>query len=333
MRAKHLVALSVLVLFIAGCLAIRPAKAASRYGANFFPNIELTDQNGKKVHFYDDLIKGKTIALTFIYTQCKDACPLETARMRQVQKALGDRVGKDIFFVSVSIDPTHDTPEALHDYAEMYNAGPGWSFLTGNPDEILALTKRLGMWEPPDPAFRDGHAPSLLIGNEPTGQWMHQGAGDNPQFLALQIERLTGYNNVSSKKLVSYEEANKLRENFDKGRYLFTKTCAPCHTIGHGDLVGPDLQGVTNVRDPKWLKEFITAPDKKIFDEKDPIAVALYEHYKHVRMPNLALIPEDVDTLIKFLKTQTGAPADKPAGTPQADASHEMHHEGMAAKN
>jgi protein SCO1/2 len=324
MRAKHLAAFTAAILLIGMVASIRPASGASRYGASFFPNIELTDQNGKKVHFYDDLIKGKTVALTFIYTQCKDACPLETARMRQVQKALGDRVGKDIFFVSISIDPTRDTPEVLHDYAEMYNAGPGWSFLTGKPDEIVALTKKLGMWQPPDPAFRDGHAPSLLIGNEPTGQWMHEGAGDNPRFLALQIEQLTGYNKVSTEKLVTYSEATKLTQNFDKGRYMFSKTCAPCHTIGGGDKIGPDLQGVTNVRDPKWLKEFITAPDTKI-DGKDPIATALYEKYKHLRMPNLALIPEDVDTLIKFLKAQDAKKA------PEASMSSHEGHESMAA--
>jgi len=86
------------IALIAVCLAIRPASAANRWGANYFPNTELITMDGKKVHFYDDLIKGKVVAITMIYTQCKDACPLETARMREVQKVLGDRVGKDIFF-------------------------------------------------------------------------------------------------------------------------------------------------------------------------------------------------------------------------------------------
>src|SRR5258708_24660182 len=76
----------------------RPVSADSRWGANYFPNIELTTQDGKTVHFYDDLIKGKIVAIDLIYTTCQYSCPLETARLAQVQKILGDRVGKDIFF-------------------------------------------------------------------------------------------------------------------------------------------------------------------------------------------------------------------------------------------
>src|SRR5262249_25427143 len=76
-----------------------------------FPNVELITQDGKKVHFYDDLIKGKIVAIDLIYTNCEYACPLETARMAQVQKKLGNRVGQDIFFYSISIDPERDTPK------------------------------------------------------------------------------------------------------------------------------------------------------------------------------------------------------------------------------
>ncbi|HEV8181552.1 MAG TPA: SCO family protein, partial [Candidatus Angelobacter sp.] len=119
---------------LAGALAIlwgRPVLADSRWGANYFPNIELTTQGGKTVHFYDDLIKGKIVAIDLIYTTCQYSCPLETARLVQVQKMLGDRVGKDIFFYSITIDPKNDTPAALKAYAEKFHAGPGWTFLTG----------------------------------------------------------------------------------------------------------------------------------------------------------------------------------------------------------
>ena len=318
MKAKFLAGFTVLILLIAAFASIRPA-AAQRNGrhGNYFPNIELTTQDGKKVHFYDDLLKGKIVAITLIYTHCKDACPLETARMRQVQKMLGDHMGKDIHFVSISIDPENDTPEVLHDYAEMYNAGPGWTFLTGKKDDITALSKKLGLYTDPDPALRDGHTPSLLIGNEVTGEWKQQSAGDNPRFLAIQMLQLGGFplDGVVDHKQVEAQMPKKL----DKGAYLFGKDCAACHSIGGGDKVGPDLQGVANVRTEKWLREFITAPDKKIDEEKDPIAVALYERYKHLRMPNLALIPEDIDSIIKFLKTQDGSQHHATAaGTPQA---------------
>ncbi len=96
--------------------------------ASHFPNIELITQDGKKVHFYDDLIKGKIVAIDMIYTTCQYACPLETARLAQVQKKLGDRVGQDIFFYSISIDPVHDTPAVLKAYMEKFHIGPGWTF-------------------------------------------------------------------------------------------------------------------------------------------------------------------------------------------------------------
>src|ERR1041384_5556925 len=104
------------------------AKPVADHGADssHFPNVELITQDGKKVHFYDDLIKGKIVAIDLIYTTCHYACPLETARLAQVQKKLGDRVGKDIFFYSISIDPDHDTPEVLRGYLEPFHVGPGW---------------------------------------------------------------------------------------------------------------------------------------------------------------------------------------------------------------
>src|SRR5437660_10243123 len=127
-------------LLLAGALALlfsRPVSADSRWGANYFPNIELTTQDGKTVHFYDDLIKGKIVAIDLIYTTCQYSCPLETARLAQVQKILGDRVGKDIFFYSISIDPDHDTPEVLRAYMKQFHVGPGWTFLTGKKEDII----------------------------------------------------------------------------------------------------------------------------------------------------------------------------------------------------
>src|SRR5579859_394624 len=98
-------------LFILAMAVSFPAQIATADDANsHFPNIELITQDGKKVHFYDDLIKGRIVAIDLIYTSCQYACPLETARLAQVQKKLGDRVGQDIFFYSITIDPEHDTP-------------------------------------------------------------------------------------------------------------------------------------------------------------------------------------------------------------------------------
>jgi len=308
-----------------------PAEASSRWGANYFPNVTLTTQDGKQVHFYDDLLKGKTVVIDMIYTHCVDACPLETARLVQVQKMLGDRVGKNIFFYSISIDPSHDTPKVLRDYAAKYHVGPGWTFLTGKKDDIDLVAKKLGLYSEPDPSDRDGHTPSVLIGDEPGGQWIRNSATDNPRFLANMIvgwldnwkaeqtaKNAQSVQNPPAEAVkTSYDQAPRV-DISDKGRYVFGSQCAACHTIGHGDKIGPDLQGVTNVRDRAWLIRFIASPDK-LLAEKDPIATALFKKYNEVNMPNTRLTPEDVNDLMSFLERQSATVHDKE--TPEAAKS------------
>jgi protein SCO1/2 len=284
--------------------AAATAKEDSQWGGNPFPNVELITQDGKKVRFYDDLIKGKVVALELIYTTCKYNCPLETARMVQVQKLLGDRMGKDVFFYSITIDPEHDTPEVLKEYASKYRVGPGWLFLTGKPADIKLISKRLGLDKLPTGNDPDGHMPSLLIGNEATGIWMRNSALDNTKFMALKIEQLMGYTAQASVSIGAANRTESVKLNIDKGAYLFSTRCAACHTIGNGDKIGPDLLGVTNVRDRAWLARIITDPNKMI-EEKDPIATALFQKYKGVQMPKMGLAQEDVDTVIEFMKTQT----------------------------
>src|SRR5437764_14686719 len=95
------------------------------------------------------MTKTKIVAIILVCTHCQYSCPLETARLAQVQRILGDRVGKDIFFCSISIDPEHDTPAELKAYAEKYHAGPGWTFITGKNEDIYFLSKTLGLYSYP----------------------------------------------------------------------------------------------------------------------------------------------------------------------------------------
>jgi protein SCO1 len=308
MRRKIWVLASAALLVAAvALLAIRPALAENRWGASYFPNVELTDQDGNKLHFYDDLLKDKIVAIELFYTHCLDICPLETARLAQVQKVLGDRVGKDIFFYSLSIDPTRDTPEALKAYAQKYHAGPGWRFLTGKKEDIELVSKKLGLWSAPDPNDRDGHTAHLMLGNVAAGQWMRNNALDNPKFLAIMIG--DWLNNWTSAKRItphqSYEQATKLK--MDRGQYLYATECAACHTLGHGDTIGPDLLGITRVRDPKWLTRIVQTPDL-LLDEHDPLATALFTKYKQLRMPNLHLDTEATQLVIGYMEAQSAAP-------------------------
>jgi protein SCO1 len=294
----------------AAVLFATAALASGRLGEN--ANIPLITQDGQQVHFYDDLIKGKTVAVSFIYTSCLFTCPLETARLAQVQKMLGGRVGKDIFFYSISIDPDHDTPAVLKDYGAEYDVGSGWTFLTGKSADIDLLAVRLGLTD--DPSITsgpgrdiDGHTPHLLIGNEPTNQWVRDTATDNPSMIAHLLVTFVGGAPVATVAPVSRSAgaANGEPLRFTAGEYLFAKECAACHTIdGQGGKVGPDLKYVTRVRDRDWLEHYIQAPNK-MRAAGDPIAVALAASYKVV-MPNLSVGERDLAALMGFLSAQAG---------------------------
>ena len=298
---------------------LKPTSAAAsgvRWGADYFPNVPLTTQDGKTVRFYDDLLKDKVVAIDLIYTHCKFSCPLETARLAQVQRMLGARVGKDIHFYSITLDPRRDTPEVLKAYAEKFHAGPGWLFLTGKEEDVKVLARKLGLYFDVPGADRDGHAPDLVIGNAATGQWMRQSAVDNPRFLVTAMTTfLDGYR--SRGPVNGYAQAPSL--SFTKGQYLFSTRCVACHTIGHGDRIGPDLVGVTRLRDRAWLARYIAMPDRMLA-EGDPIAKALYARYKQVNMPNLRLNDVDVASLIEYLDAETAALEGSPSSSGTADA-------------
>ena len=304
MRGKYSAGLvAALLVAAAALLTMRPALADNPWGANYFPNVPLTTQDGATVRFYDDLLKGKAVAINLIYTSCKDECPLETARLVQVQRLLGERVGKDIFFYSISIDPKRDTPEVLKAYAAKFGVGPGWLFLTGQEEDIKLVAKKLGLSRGNDAANRDGHTAILMVGNEPTGQWMRNSAVDNPRFLVTKIGSLMGWKTPQPGR--SYTEVAQL-STVDTGAYVFQSRCSACHTIGKGDSVGPDLAGVTARRDRGWLVRYLRAPDRMLA-EKDPIAVTLSAKYKNVPMPNLRLSEGEIATLLSFFEARSGA--------------------------
>jgi protein SCO1/2 len=294
------------LLVVAGAMRTTSAVGDRLWGRDYFPNVELITHTGKTVRFYDDLLKGKSVVINVIYTRCKDRCPLETAKLSRVQRLLSDRMGKDIFFYSISIDPEWDTPAVLRDYAEKFRVGPGWLFLTGKREDIAGVQKKLGLYSRTDAVNPDGHLPSAMIGNEPTGQWMLNSAVDNPRFLAATITNfLIGWKNRQVVTAKSYESARPI-PGFDAGSYLFETKCAACHTFGEGDGIGPDLAGVTRARDRAWLEGFIKAPDRMLA-QNDPIATALFAKYKQVVMPNLRLGDGDVSALVKYIEAQSAA--------------------------
>ena len=142
---------------------------------NRFLNLPLTTHEGREVRFYDDLLWGKTVLLNFFYTICtaEAICPLGTANLVEVQELLGPRVGKDIFFYSITLDPENDTPGALKSYAKVFGAKPGWEFLTGEKETIDRLRRNLGYvnLDPVKDKDPSQHSGMVRYGIEPLERW------------------------------------------------------------------------------------------------------------------------------------------------------------------
>src|SRR5215469_6174695 len=242
-----------------------------RRGANYFPNLPVVTQDGKTLRFYDDVIKDKIVLISFAYTNCPDICPITTARIAQVEDKLGDMVGRDIFFISMTVDPERDTPERLKEFATAFGAGPGWLFLTGKPEDIRLINARLG----DKSRTLSEHRNEVILGNDLTGDWARNTVFGDIDRLVMDIKGM----NPKWQQEVHIFEYKKAADTgyalgLQPGQSLFKKICAPCHTIGVGDRVGPDLRGVTDRRERAWLESYIMHPDLARAGN-DPVAVAL----------------------------------------------------------
>ena len=157
--------------------------------AAYFPNFILRTQDNKPVRFYDDLVQGKIVIFNFFYARCEDTCPATMANLLRVQELLGDRVGRDYHMYSITLDPKHDTPRVLKEYALMHGAKPGWLFLTGRLDEIDVLRRKLG-YADPDPVRdkdKSRHIGVIRYGNEAMDRWAACPVMMNPERVAESI--------------------------------------------------------------------------------------------------------------------------------------------------
>jgi len=292
------------VAFILSLIWAASANAAQPWHGGYFPNVVLTDQDGRAHKFYDDLIKGRVVALNFIYTRCKDVCPADTAQMLQVSDLLGDRIGKDVFFYSISIDPRNDTPLVLRRYKRMFGIGPNWLFLTGKKSDIEIIQRKLGLIGAKAPSLKQ-HNTSLIVGNEVTAQWIKRSPYDHPKLLAnLLTDGLRNYATTGG-RLEPFSVARQMSGQ-TRGDYLFRTRCTACHTVGGGDKLGPDLKGVVTARPRAWLARWLKEPDKMLA-ERDATALALKARYRNLPMPNLGLNDVDASALIEFLSRGDGA--------------------------
>lgn len=139
---------------------------SSAFTSSKIPDAQVLDQHGKQLNFYSDLIKGRTVAINFVFTTCTAICPSLTATFRRVQQEATTR-GVDVQLISVSVDPTTDTPQRLSDYAAKFKAGANWTFVTGDKARIDSVLSGLGAAV----SNKNDHTPMILIGNDSSDYW------------------------------------------------------------------------------------------------------------------------------------------------------------------
>lgn len=152
----------------------------------WFTDTVLEDQDRQRHLFYSDLLEPRAVLINAVFVGCSSACPLLTQQLVRVRDGLGDRFGRDIWFLSVTVDPLNDGPDELKRFARRQGAdGPGWRFLTGAPAEIQSVTERLGLWVK-DP---DAHQTGLIAGHARSGRWAKLRPDGSPQALVQQLGR------------------------------------------------------------------------------------------------------------------------------------------------
>lgn len=152
----------------ASLAAAEKAASTERSAAEkYFTDVELINQDGAKVRFYSDVLKNKVVVVNTFFTTCTSICPPMNRNFEKIQEALGDRLGKDVFLVSITVDPETDTPPRLKEYGRRFHARPGWMFLTGKKENIDWALYKLGQYV----ETKDDHTSIFIVGNEPKGLW------------------------------------------------------------------------------------------------------------------------------------------------------------------
>lgn len=132
------------------------------------PDTVLTDHNGKALRFRTDAIAGRLVVINFVYTTCTTVCPVQSALFADLQQRLGERSGRDVSLISVSVDPLRDTPLRLKEFAARHKAGPGWSFFSGSRQAVDEVLKAFDVYTP---NFAD-HPAVILVGDPRSGDWV-----------------------------------------------------------------------------------------------------------------------------------------------------------------
>lgn len=163
------------------CHTAAPTKPVSATATSQIPDVKVTTQDGRTVDFYSDLIKGKVVAVNFVFTSCSTVCPPMGAIFGKLQERRADA-----HLVSVSIDPEVDTPAKLKAWGRKFGAKPGWTLVTGKKDDIVRILKAMNAYSPD----YVNHQPVTLLGNDATGTWKRSYGFTSATKLAAMLEEL-----------------------------------------------------------------------------------------------------------------------------------------------
>ena len=154
-----------------------------------FPNVPLTTHEGRRVRFYDDLIKDKIVVLNLMYADCEGICPTVTLNLARTQQLLNERIKTPVHIVSLTVNPQDDTPQKLREYATMHEAGGNWLFATGAPDDLELLRQRLGFTDlnPAIDKDKSSHSGMIRYGNEPLSLWGGCPGNTPPEWMLREI--------------------------------------------------------------------------------------------------------------------------------------------------
>ena len=161
---KSIFAIATLLVVFTSIHAQEPEPPATQ---KYFTDTVLVNQNGERMRFYSDLMKDKTVIIDTFFATCQASCLPMNRNLAQIQEGLGDRLGKDVNILSISVDPGVDTPTLLKAYAKKLNAKPGWYFLTGDKESVEFILRKLGQFVDD----KNDHTNIFLIGNDRTGLW------------------------------------------------------------------------------------------------------------------------------------------------------------------
>lgn len=166
---KYAILKQALIAIVLFCFAgsVMQAQEAESAAKKYFTDVVLVNQDGRKLRLYSDLLQGKVVVINSFFATCTGSCLPLTRNLEKLQQGLGARMGKDVYILSISVDPEVDTPASLKAYAKKLNAGPGWHFLTGDKESVGLALKKIGHFVDD----KESHLNVFIIGNERTGLW------------------------------------------------------------------------------------------------------------------------------------------------------------------